>query len=43
VKSTYPDAKLLTTIDGVGDLTAAAFVLTIEDPKRFKDTRDVGA
>ena len=43
VKSLYPDAKLLTTIDGARDLTAAAFVLTIEDPTRFKDTRDVGA
>jgi len=42
VKSMYPEAKRLATMNGVGDLTAAAFVLTIENPHRFKNPRDVG-
>lgn len=37
------DIQLLKTIDGVGDITALAFKAEIEDPKRFKNSRDVGA
>jgi transposase len=39
----YPELELLTPIPGVGPTTAAAFLLTIEDPKRFKNSRAVGA
>ena len=38
----YPETKLLRQITGVGPITALAFVLTIEDPKRFGKSRAVG-
>jgi transposase len=37
------DIKLLKSIDGVGDITALAFKAEIDDPKRFSDSKDVGA
>ena len=39
----YPETQLLSQIAGVGALTSLAFVLTIEDPNRFKRARDVGS
>ena len=39
----YPEIKLLRQVKGVGPVTSLAFVLLIEDPKRFEDSRDVGA
>ena len=39
----YPETKLLRQISGVGPLTALCFLLTIEDPHRFKKSRSVGA
>lgn len=39
----YPDAQVVGQIPGVGNLTALVFVLTLEDPKRFKKSRSVGA
>ena len=39
----YPDAVRLQQPAGVGVLTTLAFVLVVEDPKRFKRSRDVGA
>jgi transposase len=39
----YPDIELLMQVDGVGPITAAAFVLTLEDPRRFAKSRQVGA
>jgi transposase len=39
----YPETRLLRQVKGVGPLTALAFVLTIEDPWRFADSRTVGA
>ena len=39
----YPVSESLRQVPGVGPLTALAFVLTIEDPQRFRDSRDVGA
>jgi transposase len=39
----YPMTHRLRQVDGVGPLTALAFVLTIESPERFPCTRDVGA
>lgn len=38
----YPERELLMAIYGVGELTALAFVLTIEDQQRFKKSREVG-
>jgi transposase len=39
----YPETKLLGQVQGVGTLTALTFVLTLEDPGRFKESRQVGA
>ena len=39
----YPDTNLLRQITGVGSLTALCFLLTLEDPHRFKKSRSVGA
>jgi transposase len=39
----YPDAELLRQVDGVGPITAIAFILTLEDPTRFKKSRKAGA
>lgn len=39
----YPATERLRQVPGVGPLTALAFVLTIEDPQRFPQTREVGA
>lgn len=41
-KKEYPQTGVLRQIDGVGPLTALAFMLVIGDPKRFKKSRDVG-
>ena len=38
----YPETRHLQQIDGVGSLTALAFVLTLETPDRFHKSRDVG-
>lgn len=35
--------KLLKTVDGVGPITALAFIAEIDDPKRFEDSKDVAA
>lgn len=39
----YPETQVLTQVAGVGTLTATAFVLTLEDPERFRKSRTVGA
>ncbi len=39
----YPETGVLRQVDRVGLHTAVRFVLTVEDPKRIKDSRDVGA
>ena len=41
-KDTYPEVKLLKQVKGVGGLIALGYFLTIEDPHRFKKSRDVG-
>jgi len=38
----YPAVEKLLAIAGVGTLTALAFVLSIDNPGRFKKSRDVG-
>ena len=39
----YPETRLLRQVPGVGPLTALTFVLTLEDPHRFAESRSVGA
>lgn len=39
----HPAAERLTRISGVGALTALAYVLTIEDPRRIRRSRSAGA
>lgn len=39
----HPQARKLQAIAGIGPITSLSFVLSIEDPSRFKDVRDVGA
>jgi transposase len=39
----YPETGVLKQISGVGPLTALAYVLILEDPKRFPKGRSVGA
>jgi transposase len=41
-KQKYPETALLKQVKGVGDLIATAYVLTIEDPHRFRKSRDAG-
>src|SRR6516225_11868712 len=38
----YPESELLQQVKGVGELIALTYVLTIEDPHRFRKSRDVG-
>jgi transposase len=42
-KECYPETELLRQVEGIGPLTALAFVLTLEDPHRFEESRSVGA
>jgi transposase len=42
-KKKYPQTAAMRQIDGVGALTSTAFALVIDDPKRFKKSRDVAA
>ncbi len=39
----YPVVTLLSQVNGVGTLTAYSFVLTVNDPSRFQNTRSVGS
>lgn len=43
IEAAYPEARRLQQIRGVGPVTALAFVLLIEDPRRFAKSREVGA
>jgi len=42
-KLVFPESEVLRAAHGVGPLTALAFVATIGDPARFRDSRSVGA
>jgi transposase len=42
-KEAYPETKHLTQVTGVGPITALTFVLTVEQPSRIVQTRNVGA
>jgi transposase len=39
----YPQCALLRQVVGVGPVSALHFVLTVDDPRRFADPRDIGA
>jgi transposase len=41
-KESYPEVSLLQQVKGVGTQIALTYVLTIEDPHRFRKSRDVG-
>lgn len=43
VATSYPEAQALTQPAGVGALTALCYVLTLEDPARFRTSRAAGA
>lgn len=38
----YPAVAKLSAVSGVGNLTALAFVLSLDEPRRFKKSREVG-
>ena len=42
IRDAHPETRRVEQVTGVGTLTALAFVLTIEDPRRFRKSRDVG-
>lgn len=39
----YPETAVLRQVSGVGPITSLAYVLTLEDPKRFPRSRSVGS
>jgi len=41
-RTKYPEIARLKQVSGVGTLIALTFVLTLEDPARFRKSRDVG-
>jgi transposase len=41
-QTSYPQVGLLKQVKGVGTLIALTFLLTLEDPHRFRKSRDVG-
>ena len=41
-QQSYPQTALLKQIKGVGTLIALTYMLTLEDPHRFRKSRDVG-
>jgi transposase len=43
VQERYPETRGLRQVQGVGPITALAFVLTLEDPNRFARSRSVGS
>jgi len=41
-KEKYPETEILQQVNGVGAITSLAFILTLEDPGRFKKSRYIG-
>jgi len=41
-KDVYPETALLQQVKGVGTLIALTYVLTLDDPQRFRRSRDAG-
>ena len=42
-RTRYPAALALQQVHGVGPVTSVAFVLTVDDPRRFRSSRQVGS
>jgi len=42
-RTKYPITSILTQVHGVAEITALTYMLTLEDPCRFKKSRDVAA
>ena len=42
-RNRYPETQLLRQVHGVGPITAATFVLTVEDPYRFSRCRSIAS
>ena len=42
IERRHPEAKRLSQVPGVGPITSLAFVLSLEEPGRFKKSRSVG-
>jgi transposase len=42
-KEAYPETEILRQVNGVGAIVALAFILTLDNPRRFAKSRDVGA
>lgn len=42
-REAYPETNVLRQATGVGAITSLTFILTLEDPSRFRRSRDVGA
>lgn len=42
IEDKYPEAAHVSKVDGVGPITALTYVLTVEDPGRFRSSREVG-
>jgi transposase len=43
LKKRHPEAERLSQVPGVGPVTSMGFVLSLEEPARFKKSRSVGA
>jgi transposase len=41
-EASYPATRTMTQVDGVGSLTALAYLLTVDDPSRLRRSRDAG-
>src|SRR5579862_9840860 len=41
-RESYPEVELLKQVKGVGDLIALTYVLTLDDPHRFRKSREAG-
>ncbi len=42
-RDVYPETQAFLEVDGVGPITALTFLLTVEEPGRFRSSREVGA
>ena len=42
LRTRYPESRRLRQVTGVGPIATLAYVLTIEEPQRFRHSRDVG-
>lgn len=43
VADQYPEVRRLQQVDGIGPVISVAYVLTVEDPHRFRSSRSIGS